>query len=535
MGRPKHFCEKPQDPYLQYVAPTTTTSTTTAPFESYIRYPNYTDCIDLSNIIDNVLPYYSGGLVLDFEGVVGCQFIHLETMGTPLSEGAIVSFGSCGTVTGSNVLLSNDSWQCLTSPGNIKILSGDIELIESSESCECGDAPPEPTTTTPPTQTTTPPTQTTTPPTQTTTTLSPDIDGSTDRCPIILPRHSTGYKEVYPDSVIVAFRVIPSAFDDRESVTFGVNTFRNNYESYNTFLTENASEKKVFYEGTWPDRAGLGGWRYMEFLDACVDELDYCVQSKVTQTTDQFTSSYDYTHGPIWELVELYRASQSQYDDLYTMNRWVGSYGGSSWLKDNNTLYFPNVEEFYDMQIEETQEYLLSVTVNLSRVFTSRLLQRPGEAVRKFLSDSIDPQIWVWTQERKIEDKINKKTYAEHKRREIVIVQYDSQYWNITDAAYSPDISRQDTISVNITSYPHFPGVISSDPWIDLNEGTTVPIGDAEAQNILTLYSSNDFSTFGNDIAFKRFTFPAVCNPIPWKDTEELEPRIFFPGLITYE
>lgn len=46
MGRPKHFCEKPQDPYLQYVVTTTTTSTTLAPFESYIKYPSYSGCVE---------------------------------------------------------------------------------------------------------------------------------------------------------------------------------------------------------------------------------------------------------------------------------------------------------------------------------------------------------------------------------------------------------------------------------------------------------------------------------------------------------
>ena len=502
MGRPKHFCEKPQDPYLQYVVTTTTTPTTLAPFVSYIKYPSYSGCVDLSNIVDNILPYYSGGSLLEFEGGGSCQFVRLDTVDTPMSQGAIVGFGDCGESVRSNVLLTSSSWQCLTSPGNVKILSGDIELTASNQSCECGDPPP----------TTLPPEVTTT-----TTTTIPPVTGN--GCRIISGRPSTGYRIVQPDRLIVAYRIIPVSLDKAPNITFGLRKNDSLLEGYqfNKELTNNSIYVESTFQETRARKANLIGWNIVT-LQGCPEDYDYCVQSDYTRISSPHGNLNYNDDGPIWELVELYYNSNYNLQDLWTMNRWVGSNSVEKWLKKDKDIISGSMPEpinnYYE---EETEEYKLTYSDNLGGMGSVNLLEPPDQSTEayKFLLDIEEQQVFIWNQQRRIEDKVNNLIYSENRATEIVIGLYDSQYWNITNAFNSPS----------------------------LNNGSLSEYGNPEAIQIL-IGSDDDgsrtedyFYTFESGQNFDdvgSYPLPAMCRFTPWKDIDFV-PQRHFPGLITYE
>lgn len=460
---------------------------------------------------NNILPYYSGGSLLEFEGGGSCQFVRLDTVDTPLSQGAIVGFGDCGESVRSNVLLTSSSWQCLTSPGNVKILSGDIELTASNQSCECGDPPP--TTTRPPSVTAI-----------TTTTTTPEPE---DGCRLISSRASNGYRNVYPDTVIVAYRIIPKNFASfpTPTITFGLrgaDTTPNDY-SYNQFLTNNSTYIEHTFQETRYRKANLLDWNIVE-LRGCPEDFDYCVQSDYTRRTGIGNTTY-FNDGPIWELVELYYNSNYDLQDLWTMNRWVGSNSVEKWLKRDKDIISGSLQEPLNYYIDEDNE---DYTLSYSYTFygptdvNSSVLEFPntGSAARAFLMDIEDNFLYIFSEQRKIQDKVNGITYSENRYKEIVLGLYDSQYWNITDA-------------YNIRSSSPY----SNDVY-DVKS-----VGNPAAIDILVKNDPDGSRTvdyfynypFGSQFTDANVNLPAICHYTPWKDLESVHPIIYFPGLITYE
>ena len=48
MGRPRHSCEKPPSPYIEFVTTTTSTTTTTAPDLDLVKYAHGSTCYDVT-------------------------------------------------------------------------------------------------------------------------------------------------------------------------------------------------------------------------------------------------------------------------------------------------------------------------------------------------------------------------------------------------------------------------------------------------------------------------------------------------------
>lgn len=461
---------------------------------------------------NNILPYYSGGSLLEFEGGGSCQFVRLDTVDTPISQGAIVGFGDCGESVRSNVLLTSSSWQCLTSPGNVKILSGDIELTASNQSCECGDSPPI---------TTKPPIS---PPSITTTTPPESEDG----CRLITSRSSNGGRNVYPDRLIVAYRIIPTSLDAAPNITFG---FRKNDSlldgyQFNKELTNNSSYVEQTFQETRYRKANLTGWNIVA-LQGCPEDYDYCVQSDYTRRTGISFSAVNgnttyLDDGPIWELVELYYNSNYNLQDLWTMNRWVGSNAVEKWLKRDKDIISGSMPEPINYYIDEDNEdYTLSYSYTFNRAstnFYSSVLEFPntGSAAHAFLMDVEDHSSYIFSEQRQIQDKVNGITYSESRYKEIVLGVYDSQYWNITDAhnVRSSSLYSNNAYDVKSVGTPAAKDIlVASDP-----DGSR---------------TIDYFYNFGSHPEIDNI--PAICRNVPWKDIESVHPRIYFPGLITYE
>lgn len=144
MGRPTNECRKPSSPYATYVAPTTTSTTTTlSPEFAVISYPdNVDDCASSQLTTQPPEPPPAIELV-SFNTSYVCNSISIvPEAGGVILQNKICSKNEDGSANdclapNQNMLLTGLTTLCLDNSFTPRILSGAISTSEIVANCHC--------------------------------------------------------------------------------------------------------------------------------------------------------------------------------------------------------------------------------------------------------------------------------------------------------------------------------------------------------------------------------------------------------------
>ena len=162
MGKPKHFCERPESPYLTFVpVVTTTTSTTTIGPSDYIIFPVGQTCPDLTFIEPPAFDKYPSNIQLSLNTSNTCELFEIIPS-SKNTRGLILDYKHCEDAGAIKRLLTDTQEFCISTSVDATIISGS-GIFYSYDVCDCETVRPQPTTTS----------TTTTNTTTTTTTISP--------------------------------------------------------------------------------------------------------------------------------------------------------------------------------------------------------------------------------------------------------------------------------------------------------------------------------------------------------------------------
>lgn len=161
MGRPRHSCEKPSSPYIEFVTTTTSTTTTTAPDLDLVKYAHGSTCYDVT---EEYYPYAEFNKDFDIYGSNPCTSTRIRSVlgnqfPLPTTRGVIANFSICNQSSRTVLIPQNDpsSMFCITTANDSTFVSGSGETLQMG-GCGCDESLPEaPSTTIPPPQPTIPP------------------------------------------------------------------------------------------------------------------------------------------------------------------------------------------------------------------------------------------------------------------------------------------------------------------------------------------------------------------------------------------
>lgn len=162
MGKPKHFCDRPQSPYLTWnpVVTTTTTTSTIGPTD-YIILPSNKTCIVNSTTEPPEFTKYPSNIRFPLNTSYTCELFEIIPS-FKNTRGLILDYKHCEEAGTVKRLLTDTQEFCISTSVDATIISGSGNFY-SYNSCDCETVRPPPTTTS----------TTTTNTTTTTTTISP--------------------------------------------------------------------------------------------------------------------------------------------------------------------------------------------------------------------------------------------------------------------------------------------------------------------------------------------------------------------------
>ena len=162
MGKPKHFCERPQSPYLTWnpVVTTTTTTSTIGPTD-YIILPSNNTCTASSTTEPPKFTKYPSDIRLTLNTSNTCELFEIIPS-SKNTKGLILDYKHCEEENNIKRLLTDVSEFCISTSIDATIISGSGNFY-SYDACDCDTVRPPATTTS----------TTTTNTTTTTTTLGP--------------------------------------------------------------------------------------------------------------------------------------------------------------------------------------------------------------------------------------------------------------------------------------------------------------------------------------------------------------------------
>ena len=133
MGVPEHHCDPKNSPYIAFTQQTTTTSTTSDPSVSFVKYPNFNaPCPSfeiLSNVSQSDCPVHGPPSLLTDAGQICTDIRVFVDNTTDCTKGAIVQLTCCNTASPINVLLERDNLGfCVEQETQVNLLSGKATL-----------------------------------------------------------------------------------------------------------------------------------------------------------------------------------------------------------------------------------------------------------------------------------------------------------------------------------------------------------------------------------------------------------------------
>jgi hypothetical protein len=149
MGRPKHSCEKPPSPYIEFVETTAPPVTTTiSPELNLVRYSHGAGCVDLTPV--DLIPYASFNKNFDIYGSNPCTTTVIKSVFgehplLPKTRGVIANFSICNQGVRTVLIPHNDTTiiSCVTTANDSSFVSGDGETSQLG-GCGCDEFLPEP-------------------------------------------------------------------------------------------------------------------------------------------------------------------------------------------------------------------------------------------------------------------------------------------------------------------------------------------------------------------------------------------------------